>query len=298
MSRKNVPLLLIVFVPLLLSSLLAAQSKEPTTILIWPDGAPGAVGDEDVDRPTLTLYPADPAINTGTAVVICPGGGYAMVAMDHEGHQFARWFNSIGVSAFVLRYRLGMRYHHPAPLQDVQRAIRYVRVNAADWGVQPDRIGVMGFSAGGHLASTAGTHFDSGDPSAQEPISRASCRPDFMILGYPVISFTTEYTHQGSRRHLLGDNPDPALVESLSNELQVASDTPPTFLVHADDDRGVPPENSILFYLALKKAGVPAELHIYRKGGHGFGLAPQDAILGSWPGRLRDWLLGTGLLRR
>jgi len=284
--------------PLHASLLHAAPSKEPTTILIWPDGAPGAVGDEEVDRPTLTLYPADPANNTGTAVVICPGGGYAMVAMDHEGHQFARWFNSIGVSAFILRYRLGMRYHHPAPMQDVQRALRYVRVNAADWGVQPGRIGVMGFSAGGHLASTAGTHFDSGDPGAEEPISRTSCRPDFMILGYPVISLTTEYTHQGSKRHLLGDSPDPALVESLSNELQVTSDTPPTFLVHADDDRGVPPENSILFYLALKKAGVPAELHIYRKGGHGFGLASQDAILGSWPGRLRDWMLGMGLLRQ
>jgi acetyl esterase/lipase len=275
-----------------------AQNREPKTILIWPDGAPGALGNEDLDQPTLTLYPAESEINTGSAVVICPGGGYAMVAMDHEGHQIARWFNSIGVSAFVLRYRLGMRYHHPAPLQDVQQAIRYVRVSADDWGVDPDRIGVMGFSAGGHLASSAGTHFGDGDPAAPEPIARISCRPDFMILVYPVISFTTSYTHQGSKRHLLGEDPDPALVESLSNELQVTAATPPTFLIHADDDRGVPPENSILFYLALKKAGVPAELHVYRNGGHGFGLASQDAMLNSWSGQLRNWLLGMGLLRR
>lgn len=298
MTRSRVPLLLAVLLLLQAVSLLGAENREPKTILIWPDGAPGALGNEDLDQPTLTLYPVDSAINTGSAVVICPGGGYAMVAIDHEGHQLARWFNSIGVSAFILRYRLGMRYHHPAPLQDVQQAIRYVRVSADDWGIDPDRIGVMGFSAGGHLASTAGTHFDGGDPVAREPIARTSSRPDFMILVYPVISFTTSYTHQGSKRHLLGEDPDPGLVESLSNELQVTAATPPTFLIHADDDGGVPPENSILFYLALKKAGIPTELHVYRKGGHGFGLASQDAVLNSWSGQLRNWLLGMGLLRR
>lgn len=273
------------------------QTPSAETILLWPQGAPGAVGNEDVDKPSLTLYPVNGPTATKTAVVVCPGGGYVHLAMDHEGHQIARWFNSIGVSAFVLKYRLGPRYHHPAELQDVQRAIRYVRAHSGDWGVDPERIGVMGFSAGGHLASTAGTHFDQGDPASNDLIERQSSRPDFMILIYPVISFTTKYTHQGSRRYLLGENPDPALVELLSNEKQVTAQTPPTFLLHADDDTTVPPQNSILFYLALKDAGVRAEMHIFRHGGHGFGLAPQDAVLGAWPGLLRDWLLDMKLLR-
>ncbi len=273
------------------------QPAAEATILLWPEGAPGAVGNEDLDKPTLTLFPAGGPNATGTAVVICPGGGYVHLAMDHEGLQIARWFNSIGVSAFVLKYRLGARYHHPAQLQDVQRAIRYVRAHSHEWNVRSQRIGVMGFSAGGHLASTAGTHFDGGDPDSPDPIEQASSRPDFMILVYPVISFTTQYTHQGSKNFLLGENPDPALVELLSNEKQVTPQTPPTFLIHADDDTTVPPQNSILFYLALKDAGVRAEMHIFRHGGHGFGLAPQDAILGTWPGLLRNWLLDMGLLQ-
>ena len=275
----------------------AQNRPQPETVLLWPNGAPGAVENEEVDRPTLTLYPASGEHTTSTAVVVCPGGGYAMLADDHEGVQFARWFNSIGISAFVLKYRLGHRYRHPAPLQDVHRAIRYVRTHADQWGVAPDRIGVIGFSAGGHLASTAGTHFEGARPDSSDPLERVTTRPDFMILVYPVISFTTEYTHQGSRNRLLGEDPNPELVELLSNEDQVTSDTPPTFLVHADDDRGVPPENSILFYLALRKAGVPAEMHIYREGGHGFGLAYQRAILNEWPSQLRNWLLGMGLLK-
>lgn len=275
----------------------AQNRPQPETVLLWPNGAPGAVANEEVDRPTLTLYPASGEHTTSTAVVVCPGGGYAMLADDHEGVQFARWFNSIGISAFVLKYRLGHRYRHPAPLQDVHRAIRYVRTHADQWGVSPDRIGVIGFSAGGHLASTAGTHFEGARPDSGDPLERVTTRPDFMILVYPVISFTTEYTHQGSRNRLLGEDPNPELVELLSNEDQVTSDTPPTFLVHADDDRGVPPENSILFYLALRKAGVPAEMHIYREGGHGFGLAYQRAILNEWPSQLRNWLLGMGLLK-
>jgi acetyl esterase/lipase len=260
-------------------SIAAAQKVE----LLWPQGAPGALGNEDGDRPSLTIY-APPARRTSTAVVVCPGGGYRNLAMDHEGRQIAQWLNSLGVAAFVLQYRLGPRYHHPAPLTDLQQAIRMVRSRAAEFQVSPSRIGVWGFSAGGHLASTAATHFDS------------ETRPDFAILSYPVISFTTEYVHKGSRQNLLGDNPDPELVKLLSNELQVKPDTPPTFLFHTNEDTGVPPENSVLFYLALRKHNIPAELHIYERGRHGVGLASTDATLGTWPARLADWLRNRGLL--
>ena len=213
-----------------------------------------------------------------------------MLAVDHEGRQIAEWLNARGVAAFVLRYRLGPRYHHPIELGDAQRALRFVRLHAADYGIASDRIGIWGFSAGGHLASTAGTHFDAGNANAAEPIDRLSSRPDFMILAYPVISFTTPYTHRGSLRNLLGDNPDPKLVASLSNETQVTSETPPAFLFHTSTDSGVPAENSVLFYLALRKAGVPAEMHIYERGEHGVGLALFDPILSSWPRRLEAWM--------
>lgn len=258
--------------------------------LLWPGGAPGALGTEDADRPTLTTYApaADKAVGTG--VVVCPGGGYRNLAMDHEGRQIADWLNARGVAAFVLKYRLGPRYHHPVELQDAQRALRTVRFRAKDLGIAPDRIGIWGFSAGGHLASSAGTHFDSGNAEAADPIERMSCRPDFMILAYPVISFTTPYTHQGSLKNLLGDNPDPKLVEYLSSETQVTAETPPAFLFHTNADKGVPAENSVLFYLALRKAGVPAEIHIYERGPHGVGLAQSDPVLRSWPDRLSDWM--------
>jgi len=284
----------------MLSTVLAVALlvAEPQTILLWPGGAPGAVGDEDADRPTLTVYlpPADRAVPTG--VVVCPGGGYVKLAMDHEGRQVAEWLNSLGVAAFVLKYRLGPRYRHPAPLQDAKRALRLVRSRASEFRIAPDRIGVWGFSAGGHLASTLATHFDAGDPAAADPVERVSCRPDFAILAYPVISFVTAHAHKGSRRNLLGDNPDPALVENLSNEKQVTARTPPTFLFHTNEDAGVPAENSVLFYLALRRAGVPAELHIYERGRHGVGLAPNDPVLSSWPQRLADWLRVRGLLGR
>ncbi|MBL8228025.1 MAG: alpha/beta hydrolase [Bryobacterales bacterium] len=267
----------------------------PRVDLLYPNGAPNAAGDEDRDKPSLTYYL--PAKKNGTAVIVCPGGGYGALAMDHEGKQIADWLNSLGISAFVLKYRLGPRYRHPSMIQDAQRAIRMVRAQAADLGLAADRIGIWGFSAGGHLASTAATHFAEGNAQASDPVERVSSRPDFAVLAYPVISFTTEYTHRGSKRNLLGENPDEKLAASLSNELRVTPQTPPTFLFHTNEDSGVPPENSVLFYLALRKAGVPAELHIYEKGRHGVGLAPTDATLSSWPARLADWFRTRGLLR-
>lgn len=272
-----------------------AASKTPPVELLWPKGAPGAVGDEAADKPTLTIHlpPADKA--TGTAVVICPGGGYGHLAVDHEGKQIAEWLNSMGVAGFILQYRIAPRYHHPAPLQDAQRAIRTVRARATEWKIDPTRIGMIGFSAGGHLTSTAGTHFDEGQGDSDDPIERVGCRPDFLILCYPVISFG-EFRHSGSMKNLLGEKPDPALVENLSNEKQVTAQTPPTFLFHTSDDAGVPAENSVLFYLALKKARVPAELHIYEHGRHGVGLAKDDRVLRSWPGRCADWMRAHGWL--
>jgi acetyl esterase/lipase len=270
----------------------AGPAAEP----LWSNGAPGALGDTDADKPTLTPYLVPAGRGVGTAVIVCPGGGYGALATDKEGTQFAQWFNSIGVSAFVLKYRLGPKYHHPIELGDAQRAIRMVRARADEFRVQPDRIGIMGFSAGGHLASSAGTHLETVNAVAGDPIDKVSSRPDFLILGYPVISFTTSYVHKGSMRNLLGDNPDPKLVELMSNELQVTPQTPPTFLFHTNGDTGVPPENSVLFYMALRKAGVPAEMHIYERGPHGVGLAQTDEALSTWPGRLAAWLRVRGLL--
>ncbi len=267
----------------------AVLAQEPKPELLWPAGAPGALGSEPTDQPSLTPFVLPKGSGTGAAVVICPGGSYINLSMDKEGYAVAKFLNSLGISAFVLKYRLGPRYHHPIELGDAQRAIRTVRAHAAELGFQADRIGIMGFSAGGHLASTAGTHFDAGNAGAPDPIDRASSRPDFLVLCYPVISFTS-YVHAGSRKNLLGDNPDPKLVELLSNELQVTKDTPPTCLCHTTTDATVPVEDSVMFYSALRKAGVPAELHIYERGPHGVGLAQADPVLSSWPSRLADWL--------
>ena len=242
------------------------------TILLWPNGAPGALGDADVDKPSLTIYVASQN-KVPTGVVVCPGGGYVHLAMDHEGTQIAEWLNNLGISAFVLTYRLGPKYHHPIELGDGQRAVRYVRAHASEFGIDPHRIGIWGFSAGGHMASSVGTHFDAGHTDSADPIDRESSRPDFMILSYPVITFEEPYLHRGSRNALLGNNPDLALIELLSNERQVTKDTPPAFLFHTSDDPVVPVENSIAFYSALRKAGVPAEMHIYEHGPHGVGLA-------------------------
>jgi acetyl esterase/lipase len=276
----------------------ALVSAQARTELLWPAGAPGALGNDDADKPSLTFYLPAPAKAVATGVVVCPGGGYQNLAMDHEGQQIAEWLNSLGVAAFVLKYRLGPNYHHPIELGDAQRAVRLVRTRARELGIAADRIGIWGFSAGGHLASTAATHFDAGDPAAPDPVDRAGSRPDFAILAYPVITMRASLTHPGSRRNLLGDNPNEGLVTLLSNETQVTAQTPPTFLFHTTDDNVVPVENSILFYQALRKAGVPAELHVFEHGPHGVGLAPRDATLSLWPTLLANWLRGRGLLSR
>ncbi len=273
---------------------IARAQAPPAPELLWPNGAPGAIGKDDADQPALTPFPAKSP--NGTAVIVCPGGGYAHLAMEKEGTDVARWLNSLNISAFVLKYRLGPRYHHPAMLEDAQRAIRTVRSRAASIGLRPDRIGLWGFSAGGHLASTAATHFDAGNPQAPDPIDRAGSRPDFLILAYAVISMNSEYTHAGSRTSLLGDHPDPRLLDDLSNDQRVTPQTPPAFLFHTNADSTVAAENSVRFYLALRKAGVPAELHIYEQGPHGVGLAATNATLSSWPARLTEWLRGRGLL--
>jgi acetyl esterase/lipase len=284
---------------LLFASLLGSAFAQPPNLpkgeLLWPEGAPSAQGTEDVDKPTLAAYVVPAGRGTGTAVIVCPGGGYQGLSMDKEGDQIAKWLNSLGVTSFVLKYRLGPKYHHPVELGDAQRAIRTVRSKASEYRLLPDRIGIMGFSAGGHLASTAGTHFDAGNTGAADPIDRLSSRPDFLVLCYPVISFISN-AHQGSRRNLIGENADPKLLENLSNELQVTAQTPPTFLFHTTTDATVPVENSVMFYSALRKAGVPAELHIYERGPHGVGLAQNDEALSSWPARLADWLRVRGLL--
>lgn len=287
----------------LLTFALVVGADAPKVEPLYPGKAPDAMGDADKDKPTLTIHlpPGDRA--TGCACIVCPGGGYGGLATDHEGRQPAEFLNKLGVAAFVLKYRLAP-YRHPVPLQDAQRAIRTVRSRAKDWGVDPDRVGIWGFSAGGHLASTAATHFDDGKADAADPVEKVSSRPDFCILGYPVITLTgPPVTHMGSRRNLLGDNPSQELIDNLSNEKQVTAKTPPTFLFHTTEDTAVPPENSILFYLALRKAKVPAELHVYEKGRHGVGLAtgvksPDDPVLKKWPDLLADWLKGRGLLQK
>ncbi len=271
-----------------------SATPEPKVDLLWPGGAPGALGSGEADKPSLTVMLPPAGRTAGMGVIICPGGGYHGLAMDYEGKDIAKWLNSMGIAAFVLKYRLGPRYHHPVELQDAQRAIRMVRFRASEFGIAPYSIGIWGFSAGGHLASTASTHFDLGDPTSLDMIERMSSRPDFAILAYPVISFTTEYVEQGSMNNLLGKDPDPKLVEFLSSEKQVSPETPPTFLFHTDEDSTVPPENSVLYYLALRKAGVPAEMHIFQRGPHGVGLGNADQALSVWQQVLANWLRTRG----
>ncbi len=271
-----------------------AGTQNFETFPLWPNRAPGALGNDDSDIPTLTYYPVSHGVPA--AVIVAPGGGYRGLAMNYEGRQVANWFNAAGVSAFVLKYRLGPRYHHPIELGDAQRAISYVRAHAADYGIRPDRIGMIGFSAGGHLTATTETHFDAGNPHAADPIDRFSSRPDFAVLCYAVVSMTAPYSHAGSIQALLGDSPDPKLLESLSNEKQVTPQTPPTFIFSTSEDTTVPSENSVAFYLALHQAHVPAELHIFQKGRHGVSLALADPALSMWPTLLLNWLRGLGML--
>ncbi len=247
-----------------------------------------------VSAPTIEVRLPSRGNATGQAVIVCPGGAYAGLAYDWEGTDIAGWLNSRGIAAVILRYRLpvdGDVAHQKwlCPLLDAQRAIRYTRAHAAEWAINSAKVGIMGFSAGGHVASTAGTHFDAGDATAADPIDRFSSRPDFLILIYPVITMA-EYTHAGSRENLLGKNPTDALVQRYSNELHVTSDTPPTFLVHAGDDNAVPVQNSLLFYEALVAHKVPAELHVYPHGGHGFSLALGKGRLAEWPQLCARWL--------
>ncbi len=248
----------------------------------------------DVQDPTLEIYLPSKANATGKAVIICPGGGYQILAYDWEGTDIAKWLNSKGIAAFVLKYRLPVSKSNIngtlSPLMDAKRAIRLVRYNCSKWNINKNEIGVMGFSAGGHLASTLGTHFDSDTENTNDPIDSMSARPDFMALIYPVITMNEQFTHMGSRNSLLGEKPDKKLVDYYSNELQVKATTPPTFLIHATDDGAVPVENSLLFYQALKNNGVPAEMHIYPKGGHGFSLALKKGNLQTWTDRFYEWI--------
>ena len=269
---------------LVLFTALQALAQDTQPVPLWPNGAPGALGKEDKDIPTLTPYLAKPDTATGACVVICPGGGYGGLA-GHEGKDYALWLNTQGITGFVLKYRLGSGgYHHPVELGDAARAVRMVRAKAAEWKVDPKRVGIMGSSAGGHLASTLLTHFDAGDANSSDPIERQSSRPDVGILCYAVISMGAN-THQGSKNNLLGANPSPELVKLLSNELQVTPQTPPCFLWHTWEDSGVKVENTLEFAAALRRAGVRFDLHIYEKGGHGMGLGGPV----SDPAKLHDW---------
>jgi PelA/Pel-15E family pectate lyase len=261
------------------SSPVDTAHRDRESFLLWPEGAPGAVGSEPEDKPKLTVYRAPAEAATGTAVLVCPGGSYRTLASDHEGKQVAEWLNGLGISAFVLQYRVGPRYRYPAPLQDAQQALRLIRMRS-----HPSRVGIIGFSAGGHLAALTAT----GDGE----------RPDFLILGYPVISFAAPFAHKGSVQSLLGDAPDPKLLEELSNERRVTSKTPPTFLFHTGDDASVPVENSLAFYQALRAAGVSAELHVFPHGRHGVGLALDDPVLSQWPRLCAAWLQAMGFTAR
>jgi acetyl esterase/lipase len=294
--------------------LLAALSVFPQSkvLFVWNGAVPGAIDNpryfavtdsndnwiktRKVTHPTLDYYPATPEQSTGTAVIICPGGGYWGLAIQHEGQQIAQWFNSFGVTAFVLKYRLPddsiMKNKSVGPLQDAQEAIRQVRRHAKEWNIDPNKIGIMGFSAGGHLASTASTHFNE---KVYAPDDNTSARPDFSILIYPVISMDSAITHSGSRYFLLGDHPSQELVDHFSNDLQVTDQTPPAFMIHSLDDNVVPVQNSINYALAMKNHNIPCELHLYEHGGHGYGLGSQsNDTQSTWSDACKKWMKVNG----
>lgn len=289
--------------------LIVAASAQEYKLLLWPSGnipnykktnevekrdSSGIVRISLVQQPMIDVYLPSKQNATGQALVVCPGGGYGILAYDWEGTDIAKWLNANGIAAIVLKYRLPNSKSNIdpklSPLLDAQRALRFVRANAEKWNIKKDKIGIMGFSAGGHLASTAGTHFDKGNPNATDSIDRISSRPDFMILMYPVITMSQPYMHQGSRNNLIGTMADSATAKYYSNDLQVTGETPPTLLVHATDDKAVPVENTLSFYQALKNNGVPAEMHIYPYGGHGFSLAIGKGYLQTWTDRCMEWL--------
>lgn len=273
----------------------ASLARGGEVIRLWDGPAPLAMGETEKDIPTLTVYRPQDGKGNGCAIVVCPGGGYGGLAVDHEGKQIGEWLSSLDVTAFELHYRLAP-YRHPVPMTDVQRAIRTVRARAGEYGVDADRVGILGFSAGGHLASTAATHFNERAVEAVDEVDRQSARPDFVVLCYPVISMEDGTTHAGSKKNLLGENPDPKLVAQMSNDRAVTKETPPAFLFHTAEDAAVLSENSVLFFAACRKAGVPVEMHIFERGRHGVGLAQTDPVLAEWPGLCERWLAMHGWL--
>lgn len=286
----------------------SAAAAEPAVIPLWPEGVPalrpdaGAEQEENnrvrnVHYPTLTHFPAPAERANGTALIICPGGGYALLAIDHEGWEIARWCNERGITAFVLKYRM-REYGQPAPLQDAARAVRLVRSRAAEFGIAADRIGVAGSSAGGHVAASVGTLFDHAAARTGAELDAVSARPDFLVLLYPVITMEAEVTHAGSRTGLLGENPAPELVDLYSTEKQVTSATPPTFIFYTQEDRTVPVENGIRFFQALTRHGVPAELHVFERGPHGIGMRPGHGPASGWPRLLEAWLEMHGWIKQ
>jgi len=291
MPSRFFPFLFLFFVTI---SAALAQNVVP----LWDGPAPQSHGTTPNDIPSLTVFLPQNASQPTSAIIICPGGGYVMLASDFEGVSEARWFQQRGVAAFVLKYRLpGDGYRHPVPMLDAQRAIRLVRSHSFDWNIDLHKVGIMGFSAGGHVASTVETHFDAGNPSSADPVDMLSCRPDFAVLVYAVISMKDGLTDPGSKANLLGPNPDPKLVESLSNETQVTPRTPPTLLVEVDDDALIMIENSRLMYAALQKAGVPSALQEYPHGGHGFGFGDNpDPSPPHWLDHAYAWLKGQGFM--
>jgi acetyl esterase/lipase len=290
---------------LVLTFATAAHAQQPPqsslvdgqVLPLWQGAAPGALGSEEADVPVVTVYLPRVMTAATPAVIVLPGGAYRVLASNHEGRQVGAYLNSLGIAAFVLRYRLGPRYHHPIELGDAQRAIRLVRSRAAEWRIDPARVGIMGFSAGGHLAMTASTMFEAANPRAADVVDRAGSRPDFSILAYPVISLVASWTHEGSKQNLLGDRPDAALARKLSGEFAVTKDTPQTFIFQTNDDTVVPAENSLQYVLALRQAGVPVEMHLFEKGPHGVGLANDDPALAPWSTLLATWLRGRGVIK-
>lgn len=303
MMRTALPLLACLMLILGAAAVSDGQQPPPMPIQdgqvlpLWSGDAPGAQGTADADVPAITVFLPRTMMPGTPAMIVCPGGGYGALAANHEGRQVANFLNSLGMAAFVLRYRLGPKYHHPVQLGDAQRAIRTVRAKSAEWRIDPSRIGIMGFSAGGHLAMTASTNADGGRADATDQIDRAGSRPDFAVLGYPVISMTAAWTHQGSKRNLLGDPADPDLASTLSGEKAVTRQTPPTFIFQTNQDTAVPAENAVHYYLALRQNGVPAEMHIFERGVHGVGLANDDPALSAWSTLLANWLRGRGVTR-